>query len=344
MIPLTPPDCDLRNFPYLPLDVIRLRDSDLAALESAEAFRAAVLLWCASWHQIPAASLPDDDRVLANLSGFGRMVKDWLKVRDGALRGWVKCDDGRLYHPVLAEKALSSLESKYKKEWQTELARIRKHNQRHPDNKLKEIDYDDFMSIKTSVNCPIGHKEDGHGTSYDCQHPTEHNGTEQNRTDISHLSNTQDNSNRVEPTKAASVCIAISAIYKKYNQQPIDIAQHNPLLTALIEAGATVGEFEDSAEAAMLNPARKGFSWILGRVKGQREQAAQANIVQGDFGKKTKPWFFSSVGIEEKGKELGINYLKDEQFPSYKSRVYLAAGLTDEDYAKAKADWEGKRA
>ena len=46
--PLTPPDCDLRDFPFMPLDVVRLRDSDLAATESAEAFRSAVLLWCAS--------------------------------------------------------------------------------------------------------------------------------------------------------------------------------------------------------------------------------------------------------------------------------------------------------
>ena len=26
-----------------------------------------MLLWCASWHQVPAASLPDDDIVLARL-------------------------------------------------------------------------------------------------------------------------------------------------------------------------------------------------------------------------------------------------------------------------------------
>ncbi|MEN9288472.1 MAG: hypothetical protein RL317_95, partial [Pseudomonadota bacterium] len=110
--PLVPADVDLQDFQYMPLDVRRLRDSDLAALESPEACWAAVLLWSASWHQVPAASLPDDDRVLANLAGYGRVVKEWQRVREGALRGWIKCDDGRLYHPVVAEKALEAWDSK----------------------------------------------------------------------------------------------------------------------------------------------------------------------------------------------------------------------------------------
>jgi hypothetical protein len=62
--PLTPPDCDLQDFPFMPLHVARLRDSDLASEEEPEACWYAVLLWAASWHQIPAASLPDNDAVL----------------------------------------------------------------------------------------------------------------------------------------------------------------------------------------------------------------------------------------------------------------------------------------
>lgn len=129
--PLTAADCDLRDFAFMPLDVVRLRDSDLAATESAEAFRAAVMLWCASWHQLPAASLPDDDRVLANLAGYGRVVKEWQKEREGALRGWIKCSDGRLYHPVVAEKAAEAWRGKLERQWRTECARIKKHSQRH---------------------------------------------------------------------------------------------------------------------------------------------------------------------------------------------------------------------
>ena len=106
--PPVPADVDLRDFAFMPLDVVRLRDSDLAGVASAEEFRCAVLLWCASWHQVPAASLPDDDAVLASLAGFGRSVKEWRKHKPGAMRGWGKCSDGRLYHPVVAEKAVEA--------------------------------------------------------------------------------------------------------------------------------------------------------------------------------------------------------------------------------------------
>ena len=84
--PLTPSDCDLRDFGWMPLDVIRLRGSDLAVLATGDGFRAAVLLWCAAWHQVPTASLPKDDRLLANLAGYGRDMKGWAAVRDEAPR------------------------------------------------------------------------------------------------------------------------------------------------------------------------------------------------------------------------------------------------------------------
>lgn len=121
--PLTPADSDLSRFPFMPLDVARLRSSDLASVASAEAFRAAVLLWCACWHQKPAASLPDDDRVLAQLAGFGRFVKEWRKVRDESLRGFVKCSDGRIYHRIVAEKAIEALGRKEAQRQRTEAAR-----------------------------------------------------------------------------------------------------------------------------------------------------------------------------------------------------------------------------
>lgn len=129
--PLTPAGCDLRDFQYMELDVSRLRDSKFAATPRAEAFRAGVLLWCAAWHQVPAASLPDDDVELANLAGYGRMpvsVKEWRKVRAEALNGFVKCTDGRLYHAVIAEKAIAAHKAKEKHAYDRFLDRLRKEN------------------------------------------------------------------------------------------------------------------------------------------------------------------------------------------------------------------------
>lgn len=121
-------DCDLRDFQYMELDVRRLRDSEFAAATSGEAFRAGVLLWCAAWHQVPAASLPDNDTELANLAGYGRVVREWRKVREEALTGFVKCSDGRLYHSVIAEKAIAAFAAKERHAFARYLDRLRKEN------------------------------------------------------------------------------------------------------------------------------------------------------------------------------------------------------------------------
>lgn len=126
--PLTPVDCNLQDFAFMPLDVARLRDSDMAAYVAPDACWAGVLLWSAAWHQVPAASLPDDDRFLAKAAGYGRVVKEWMNVREGALHGWIKCADGRLYHPVVAEKANESWRAKLHHGWKKECDRIRKSN------------------------------------------------------------------------------------------------------------------------------------------------------------------------------------------------------------------------
>ncbi len=126
--PLTSPACDLSDFQYMELDVRRLRDSKFAAAAEGEAFRAGILLWCAAWHQVPAASLPDDDVELANLAGYGRVLKEWKKVRAAALHGFVKCADGRLYHPVVAEKAIAAFAAKEKYAYEKFCDRLRKEN------------------------------------------------------------------------------------------------------------------------------------------------------------------------------------------------------------------------
>jgi hypothetical protein len=126
--PLTSADCDLRDFGYMPVDVQRVCDSDLAALETPEACWAAFLLWCKSWHQVPAASLPDDDRVLAKFTGYQRAPDAWQAIREGAIRGWIKCADGRLYHPVVAEKANEAWFAKHRRAHDQLCERVRKRN------------------------------------------------------------------------------------------------------------------------------------------------------------------------------------------------------------------------
>ena len=108
--PMTPLDCDLRDFPRMAIDVPRLMSSEFNALASRNpiAWMVGHKLWYRSWHQVPAASIPDDDDQLCHLAELGFDLKTFRKAKTIALRGWVKCSDGRLYHPHVAELALGS--------------------------------------------------------------------------------------------------------------------------------------------------------------------------------------------------------------------------------------------
>lgn len=106
--PLVPPEVDLRDFPYMPVDMARLFGSEFHAAANDAEWRAGFTLWLKSYHQVPASSIPRDEAAQARLAELGRDTKLWLKLKIKALRGWRACSDGRLYHPVVAEKALEA--------------------------------------------------------------------------------------------------------------------------------------------------------------------------------------------------------------------------------------------
>ncbi|ABY40519.1 hypothetical protein 2.27 [Burkholderia phage Bups phi1] len=141
--PLTPADCDLRNFREMPIDVPRLLGSDLVHDESPEACWSAMLLWCVSWHEVPAGSMPDNDEWLAKRAGYwhkGKLDPTWHDVRAGALHGWIKCTDGRLYHPVLAEKVNAAWFSKHRHAHDKLGERIRKRNKARAERGLAPLE------------------------------------------------------------------------------------------------------------------------------------------------------------------------------------------------------------
>jgi hypothetical protein len=110
LAPLTPEGCDLRGYEFMPFYGDHLLGSDFNGRASDAEWRAGVTLWWAAWNQVPAASLPDDDAVLCRLCGLGKDLRTWKKIRTGALHGFVKCSDGRLYHRFLAPKAAEAWE------------------------------------------------------------------------------------------------------------------------------------------------------------------------------------------------------------------------------------------
>lgn len=150
--PLVAADVDLRGMPWMPLDTQRLLDSDLFALATAEEFRAAVVLWCKAWQQVPAGSLPSDDRVLAHLSGTGAR---WQKVKAMALRGFVLCSDGRLYHSVIVEKVEDA--------WKERLRNREKQRKWREKAALRNGNADGDVTVTQPGTKPLCHAGEGEG-------------------------------------------------------------------------------------------------------------------------------------------------------------------------------------
>ena len=133
--PPVPPQCDVSKLDGFMLDAARLLGSELWALSTGDEMKAALGLWCRAWRQVPAASLPDDDAVLCSFAGYGRDLKAWRKVKPMALRGFVLCSDGRLYHPVLAADAVQAFQRKqaFQKKRETDAERLRNWRSSRPE-------------------------------------------------------------------------------------------------------------------------------------------------------------------------------------------------------------------
>jgi uncharacterized protein YdaU (DUF1376 family) len=111
MEPLVGKEVDLTGLHGFVFRVDSYLSSELRAISSLEEIGAALNLWAHAWKQHPPGSLPDDDAVLASFSGAGRR---WQKVRKNALRSFVLCSDGRLYHPTLCEEVKKIWEGRCK--------------------------------------------------------------------------------------------------------------------------------------------------------------------------------------------------------------------------------------
>lgn len=360
LTPLTQPDCDLRDFAFMPLDVVRLRDSDLAALESPEACWAAVLLWAASWHQVPAASIPDDDRVLANLAGYGRVVKEWQRVREGALRGWVKCSDGRLYHPVVAEKANEAWEGKAAYRKRRDAERQRKQDERA--SKKAAAQTEEHASSPADK-----HKSSG-GQNADVRltntsRPADKRDISAGKIEVSAgnppenaLTGTVDRDRdsgqgKVNPTPAAApeppdparhaeappprvveIVGLIRGLERARGIKMPRISGSDGQVKGWVESGIDDAKLREAYGLAAADreargdpsPINAGFLdiFVTRLVSPQKVEAKSAVVAV--------QWFDSWSGIEAKAREHGIIRDKGETEPAFKARVFSAAGVTDE--------------
>lgn len=100
-----PDEIDLRSSDYMPLYMKRLKESRtwLKAKSNPALGFYSINAWMFAVVQRPAASIEDDDDVLAHACECH--PKDWPGVKAKVLRGWTLLG-GRWHHPVVAEIAL----------------------------------------------------------------------------------------------------------------------------------------------------------------------------------------------------------------------------------------------
>jgi len=106
--PPLPADCSFRQFDWMPFFGVRWLNSARRFKAPEGGLDAMLALQVEAWRQVPAASLPADDKELAHLAGLARLPKIWQRVRKWVLEEWVLHSDGRLYHLDMVERALDA--------------------------------------------------------------------------------------------------------------------------------------------------------------------------------------------------------------------------------------------
>lgn len=96
------PTADLRHLPWMKWPFDETVASEAWAAASPWEQLARINLFATAWRSIPAASLPQEEKIL---KAFSKSGTRWPKVRDFALDGFKLHADNRLYHPILTSLA-----------------------------------------------------------------------------------------------------------------------------------------------------------------------------------------------------------------------------------------------
>lgn len=113
IVPPYPPDTRAKGWRF-ELDYERIDQSDTwsFAAEVPLAQHALLMMWLIAWKETPCGSLPSDESAIRAKCRIPPAA--WAKMRDVLMRGWVTCDDGRMYHATITVRVLEMLEYRRK--------------------------------------------------------------------------------------------------------------------------------------------------------------------------------------------------------------------------------------
>lgn len=279
--PLVPPEVDLRDFNFIPFEFRRLLASDTWLLGNAEQRCAAFCLWCESWHQVPSGSIPDSEKVLAHLS---QSENRWNRVKDHALRGWIKCSDGRLYHPVVAEKALEAW-AKHKK----------------ASSKGKAGAAKRWGTANSASNAIANSAGNGAGNKQLMPGDSNRSGS--------------GSGSGIEPSKTSAPALTTAGAWAiDLKRRGVSVTSMDPRLLEWIEEGFTLPDLVEAVERARNSkpePEKIPVAYLNTVLRNPPKPSK-------------KSWYASESATIAKGKELGLEARPGEEMDQYRDRLRTA--------------------
>lgn len=274
--PLVPAEVDLNGYGFMPMLHHRVLQSTLFVKSNGDEFKAAFALWCASWSEVPAGSLPNDEEMLEHLS----RSKTWKKVRARAMHGWVLCSDDRFYHPTLAPLAIDAWS---RREEFREVLENKETRQDRWRKRCKELS-DQLRALGITPPKGAGLEKletllrDAQASTppsrRDALKASQPVSGEMPLTGTETVTETETvDTHSATPTEGGRV----SRLMRSKGIP--DGNPGHPDLLALIAAGATDAEFEGAAISAVAKG--KGFAYAIGTLKRQRQEAAQLALHRG---------------------------------------------------------------
>lgn len=333
--PLVPAEVDLRDFGFMPLDVRTLLTSSLwiKAKKDPRVAHAAVSLWCECWHQVPAASLPDDDEVLAELARCD--AKEWARIRERALLHFVRCSDGRLYHRHVSAKALEAWASKQAQRARTKKATEARERSRREADAQRDVQRDVDRNVQR--NGQRDEVRDDHRDVHQGTGTVKGQGEEKEKSaeaplpspragEPTGVRNREAAPPSVEPPPDAQPTAAGLACRAIRSAGIADVNPGHPDLLRLLAAGVTGDVL--AATAAQLVAKRRGrFALLLATVEGQLRDAAEKGAVPAAAAAEPAGDDWSTRrGVEAIAQRIGLQpWTETETFDVYRNRVKAQA-------------------
>lgn len=322
--PLVPAEVDLSDFGFMPLDVRRLLTSEtwIEASDDPRIGHAAMSLWAEAWHQVPCGSLPDNDKVLLRLS-MCPSAKEWARVRDRVLEGWVRCSDGRLYHPVVAEKAMEAWGHKRAQRQRTRLATEARERKRRERDAQRNDERDVQRDVQRDESRYV-HQGTGTGTGTvksfplsdlpaahisPAPEPVDNSAAPPAPADAGNGENPPEDEGNALSAAALAMAVALRA-------KGVTVTANHPTLLTLIDKGVTITQAIEALEIARQ---RKGEERI---PVGYLAAIVEGEILNPKAAKLTGPaWWTTEQLTEAKGRELGLTARPSESWAEYRARI-----------------------